>query len=195
MSRLTFETNSFRCNVRCGRCTFVKPNAERCKNRVCIGTPVCWVHTKRLYGVRCAQSNVAAAGKGLFAVTGFGFDDWICPYGGENINQNCLDMRYEEDETATYATRVSANSIIDGACVRGIGAMANGLFRNDGRPRSENSHNAKIVTRRNRGLWLKATRNIPAGREIFAFYGYEYIIQDEYNHVTRRTTRADNRPC
>lgn len=199
MSKLTFETDVFRCHLRCDTCTYVKADGHRCKNRVCIGYPMCWIHTKKEYGLRVKDSTVEGAGKGLFTLNGAENGEWICPYVGDEISQECLDTRYPDPEqTAPYAVQnedfIYEESYVDSACVRGVGSMANGLFRRDGRPRAVSLHNAEIEYRIDaKGLWLKARKDIEEGGEILVHYGDEYRLVDD--HITRRRRGDDTRPC
>lgn len=41
MSRLAFNTDTFRCQLECDQCTRIKANGLRCRSRVCFGIPVC----------------------------------------------------------------------------------------------------------------------------------------------------------
>lgn len=193
-SRLAYENWTFLCHLQCSQCSHVKCNGQRCRNRVCIGTPTCWIHTIQTLGVRVRPSNEAGAGKGLFTTTPRVMGEWICPYIGETITQACLDKRYPGDTTATYTVNASnERHHTDSACQRGIGAMANGKFDAEGFSRPRNRHNAVIETRDGEGLWLQATRRIGANREIFVHYGDDYVLDDD--HSTKRTTREDDRPC
>jgi hypothetical protein len=191
-SKLTFSTDDFSCHIRCDRCTHIKPNGERCKNRVCFGSPVCWIHTRQTYGVQIKKT--AVMGKGLFATEDIPANTWICPYNGETINKACLDNRYPGDMTAPYAYQKNRDSFEDAACLRGTGSMSNGKFRANGQSRALSQHNSKIVNRRNGvGPWLKSTKAISNGSEIYTYYGPDYRIED--NHDTKRTNQADTRPC
>lgn len=191
-SRLTFSNAVFRCHLECGRCIHIKGDGQRCRNRVCFGMPICWVHTKAVYGIRLRESTIVGAGKGLFATIPFAAGAYICPYVGERITEACLNERYPGNMTAPYAVTDNGRHT-DSACLRGIGAMSNGLFKVDGSCRAERFHNSEIVSRRGRGLWLRATKNIPAGAEILTYYGDEYKL--EADHSTKRSSRAENKPC
>lgn len=183
MSRLTFTTNTFNCHLTCDQCTYIKPNGQRCGNRVCIGYPMCWIHNKKLYGIRVKDSTIPGGGKGLFATQPIRGRVYICPYVGENITQECLDSRYEGDVTAPYTVFDNESGIyVDSACVRGVGAMANTSRRT----------NAEIIEREGE-LWLRATRYIRADEEILVDYGEGY--QMENNHTTKRKRGNDTRPC
>ena len=193
-SRLTFTTTNFRCHLTCGRCTFLRAGGVRCKNRVCFGTPICWTHTRQLYGVRLGMSTLPGAGKGLFNMRTRKKGDWLCPYGGEEITSACVDQRYPLDATAPYAVDGDDGNFRDAACARGIGAMANGRFRANGYSLPLNRHNAVIEDRDGgAGAWIRATRRIRANAEIFVYYGDAYVLEN--NHETRRRSGNDTRPC
>lgn len=198
MSPLTFSnlTENWSCHLQCDRCQFRKPNGEQCKNRVCFGSPVCWIHNRKNYGVQIKNSTIEGAGKGLFATKNIRFRDWICPVGGEQLQENCIDQRYPGDDLAPYAvTRGSDGVVFDAACVRGIGSMSNALFTPAGNPRNRKFHNSKMAENPNdnNALWIQATKNIASGEEIFTFYGDEYTLDDV--HETRRFRSVDTRPC
>lgn len=185
MSRLAFASDhGWRCRLHCARCTHAKANGAACRNRVCMGTPVCWVHTRQLYG----------AGKGLFTTRATAAGQWICPYGGERISGACLDARYPGDVTAPYAVTTPGGLTYDAACRRGIGSMANSLMNaRTGKCRALSLHNARTAVRESMGrqLWLKSTKAVPAGAE--NFYGDSYRLADD--HATGRRRAPDSRPC
>lgn len=213
MSRWTFETQAFRCKLECGQCQFVKANDERCRNRVCIGHPYCWIHNKGQYAVKVRDSTIAAAGRGLFATEDIKKGQWITPYFGETIPKTCLDQRYPggEDSLAPYTVEYGAGGrtrYVDSACRRGIAGMANALFDENNNPLPKEDHNAVLLYRKyekakrgrspvkhTRMLWLKATKAIPAGHEIFCHYGDDYKLNHNNDHETRRTRAPDTRPC
>jgi len=193
MTVLTFEAPRFSCSLACGQCDFVKANGTRCRNRVCFGTPTCWIHTMIQYGVKTRLSTIPNAGKGLFATRDFRFREYICPYVGEELPEDCITLRYGEG-TAPYATS-SGDDSIDSACQRGIASLANGLFTPGGRSRDKRFHNAELYHNEgdNDRPWLKALRGIRSGQEIFVYYGRDYVLGND--HTTRRRRTVDNRPC
>lgn len=196
MSKLTFEfdkdgEHEFQCTLQCGQCDYVKADGLRCKNRVCIGYPTCWVHNKKSYNVQVRVSP--GRGRGLFATSNIPKDSWICPYNGEVISRKCLEARYPGDHTAPYAITIRKDVVLDAACERGVGSMANGLFRENGKVRAVAAHNA-IFRNRQDGIWLKSTKNIKNGEEIFAWYSENYNVHEK--HATRRKRQQlDTRPC
>ncbi|MGL5934605.1 MAG: SET domain-containing protein [Cetobacterium sp.] len=138
------------------------------------------------------RSTIANAGKGLFSTNGFKSKEWICPYVGEPISGDCLNRRYPGDMTAPYVVQNNAG-YKDSACRRGIGAMANAKFNANGTSKHKRFHNAELITRPRQGIWLRSTKNIAPGGEIFVWYGNEYILT--HDHETKRSRVNDNRPC
>lgn len=178
-TRLSFKNDDFICNLECRRCIHIKEDGRRCKNRVCIGSPRCWVHNKQTYGVKTRASTIENGGKGLFATKDFNRGDMICPYNSEKLSRECLEERYPGNTDAPYAI-TSGRTILDGACNRGIGAMVN----------TNDNTNGQFIYHDN-NIWLVATENIRKGDEIFADYGHFDLSE----HKTYRSSRKDNRPC
>lgn len=156
-----------------------------------MGTPVCWQHTRKEYGIKTMQSLIPNAGLGLFAIKDFYIRDWICPYVGELVSDECLTDRYGDD-TAPYATD-HVDGAIDSACMRGTASLANGLFTANGISRAKRFHNAQIVYNPDGIIWVRATKRINNGSEIYIHYGRQYRL--EGNHTTSRIRSIDNRPC
>lgn len=190
-SKETFHSPAFRCRLHCQRCRERKADGTRCNNRVCHGVPTCWIHTKKKYNVQ--RKDSPTHGKGLFATNDIPANEYICPYGGQLISTACLNRRYPGDVTAPYTTDTRNNRrVLDGACRRGTGCVANGLFLNNGTSRARRYHNAEIRYRGN-DIWLRSIKEIPAGREIFVYYGDGYTLNN--NHSTKRSSKPDTRPC
>lgn len=200
-SYLTFKTPYFQCRLQCGQCTHIKNDGTRCRNRVCVGYPTCWIHNKIMYGVKVRDSQEIPGIKGLFATKDFQRDDWICPLNGELIDLGCLNARYPGDRVAPYAVDFVEEGdplYIDSACERGIGSMSNARFFADGTIKDQGSHNSKITEPQpgSGQLWLRATKNIRRNTEIFTWYGAGgYNINEIFPHQTSRRTTADTRPC
>ena len=57
----------FEADVQCMQCEGTSKNGNQCRRRVCIGTPFCWQHLASEKKLKIKQSNIANAGKGLFA--------------------------------------------------------------------------------------------------------------------------------
>ena len=153
------------------------------------------------YGVKVRKSTIPGAGNGLFATRLIKKNTWICPMIGETTTMACINQRYPGIMTAPYAEVFpnQSNQAVDGACQRGIGSLANGRFNKNGTVSSLSRHNCKTRYRPVGdgfpGIWLKATKTIRAGDEIFNWYGDGgYLLQK--NHSTKRRKKVpDSRPC
>ena len=200
-TELSFKTSDWSCPIACRRCRHVRADGTTCKNRVCFGSPMCWIHNIKKYGVRTKESTIPNAGKGLFATRLFRKDSWICPYTGEITTMECIHQRYPGSMTAPYTEQLPGPQqlAVDCACTRGIGSLANGRFNQNGTVSSLSRHNCftryRPVGDGIPGLWLKATKTIKEGDEIFNWYGDGgYMLQN--NHSTKRRTKVpDSRPC
>ena len=77
--------------------------------------------------VKFKPSLIPDAGLGLFATREFPPGCHLTSYLGEILSKVQVDARYGDDLfTVPYAVSVSADIIIDSACLRGIGSYANG---------------------------------------------------------------------
>lgn len=212
------ENPAWSCPLWCDTCAQTKPDGTGCKNRVCFGTPLCWSHNKKLYGVRIKESGEKDAGKGLFTTKARDPDEWVCPYLGENTTQYCINQWYRGNNTTAPYTECgysAANTwsvdraCVDASCKRGIGAMANtrvmyvkqeGSETKVAKIAPENMHNCKTQVRTpaeggDGSIWLKTTNKVRADRELFLYYGPAYLLQD--NHSTKRRVKqaATRPPC
>ncbi|CAB3985446.1 SET domain-containing [Paramuricea clavata] len=138
----------------------------RCRKRTA-HTEKCWIHLAKQNNLRIKPSNVAGAGKGLFA--------WkkpitrgklISKYTGRKLSKKELDKKYGDD-VAKYAVCNKRGRCVDATYTTDAAAR----FVNDSRGTSF-QNNAKI--KGNQMFKLKATKKIPANREIFTSYGDEY---------------------
>ncbi|CAB4007371.1 SET domain-containing [Paramuricea clavata] len=138
----------------------------RCRKRTA-HTEKCWIHLAKQNNLRIKPSNVAGAGKGLFA--------WkkpitrgklISKYTGRKLSKKELDKKYG-DGVAKYAVCNKRGRCVDATYTTDAAAR----FVNDSRGTSF-QNNAKI--KGNQMFKLKATKKIPANQEIFTSYGNEY---------------------
>ena len=177
---------TFRCALQCVRCEGRRANG-RCDRQVCIGTPLCWQHLRQI-GLEIKESTQPFAGKGLFARrTGpgryvFSRGSPIVRMHSEKITRRELDERYG-DFTAPYGIEED-DDIEDGACLRGIGMLAN-----------HSARDANAEYRMHDGaFWVFAKENIAHGEEILVNYGNEYALHEQgVSHYTRRATETGER--
>lgn len=157
------------------RCSFIKKNGQQCKKKCMIGTPMCRQHLLMKYRVTVKKSSVENAGLGLFAeITHprkvvFKKNNIIVPYDGERIDKAELDRRYGNNYTAPYALQVSDQIYEDGALRRGVGTLVN---------HSAKKKNAKLDKEDGVGF-VRATKNINSGEEIFVDYGEDYNLAED----------------
>jgi len=108
-------------------------------------------------------SQVARAGRGLFARRLIPKDGVVAPYTGEVIDSEKLTARYG-GYTAPYALSFkSATRFVDAAGTRGVAAMANDAA-------GSNFQNNAVFVERDNGLEVVAQRDIRAGEEVFIDY-------------------------
>ena len=179
----------FSCNLVCEQCTAELKNGHQCSRTVCIGLPLCWQHllTCKDYKRGLKIQNSQVSGKGLFAWSKdggndivFRTQDTITLYEGERLTHAQLDQRYGPD-TAPYAVGLN-KEVIDAACRRGSGSIANGA-------RNKAEVNAKYDSRMEGGVRvvrLKATKTIRHGQEILCDYGDDYWKHAKGRHSTKR---------
>lgn len=188
MAPLQFKNEEFNCRIKCRRCIAKKANGDQCNNRTCLSSPRCWLHSKKKYGVFTRQSP------GLFADKDFNVNDWICPYRGETIADDCLQARYPGNMAAPYAVRKVDGDYIDAACKRGVAANSKTRCGLNGQTLAKAHHNAEIQNRNHVfPKWLVAIQHIQAGEEIFTWSGAQY--ECDRNHSTGRSTRPNDDPC
>lgn len=179
----------FSCDLICERCAGKLKTGTRCTRTVCIGLPFCWQHLMTckddMHGLKIKKSPIA--GKGLFAWSKEGRRDivykpgeTITLYEGERLTQAQLTKRFGDD-TAPYAIDVGGG-VIDAACRRGAGAIANA-------PRNGGASNAEFRSGKKAGMHvvkLVAIKPIRHNEEILCDYGEIYWNYARGKHSTRR---------
>lgn len=173
------DVDNFDEKLKSFRCSYIKPNGQRCKKSVVMGLPLCFPHSLKTYNVKIQKSLIPNTNmKGLFAFDVskgvneivFNKNDVICPYSSELINLIELNKRYGE-YTAPYAVELSKEVYRDGAIERGIGS-----FINHAPQRKVNSRFS--VNQRNKTVNIVATKRIRNNEEIYLNYGRQYMINE-----------------
>jgi len=151
----------------CQRCKATTKAGHRCKNRTCRGK-YCWQHLKKGQGLRVKPSEIAGAGFGLFTTKPFKKNEKIVDYTGERVSRAEIDRRYV-GTTGQYV--LCEGNRPKSRCVdaRKTNSGA-GRYANDARG-SNQRNNARFLQR---GFGIKASRNIPVGREVLVSYGRGY---------------------
>jgi hypothetical protein len=136
--------------VECGSpCTITYPYCPRCLNRIASLAVKKWRNEYGLFTTRPIKKNT---------ILGI--------YLGENLTFPQFRRKYP-DLFGKYTVTVDGRSYIDSAKKRCYAAMANDYRGLAG------SKNAAI-NHSNGSVYLRATRNIPAGSQILTDYGSEY---------------------
>ena len=140
----------------------------RCNKKVCIGGRYCKQHLRFVKGVEIKQSQIIEAGMGVYATKKIPKNYNILEYIG---------TRYESiEETNPYILQVTNTMYIDASCPYSCTAR----FVNNCRP-CDKSHyklrgnNCKFsINVKTKKAYIKTTRIIGAGEELFVSYGTSY---------------------
>ena len=145
----------------CPRCGARTKAGGQCKRKTCKYAPKCFSHTN----VEVAPSSITGAGHGLFAKKPIRAGEIVGEY---NFAEQITPQQYQAKRAAGTATHVALfrNQYYDATDVRRtVAGMAN-------RAPTGGRNNLKLTATGR----LKATRNIPAGRELFLAYGSAYRL-------------------
>lgn len=172
-TELSFRTADLSCPLCAASVHTQGQTGPGARTELCFGSPVCWSHNSIKYSVKIKDSTIPNAGKGLFATRRLPKKSWICPYSGEPTTMSCIHKRCSGGMTAVYTEHIPgpANHAFDCACSRGVGSLANALFKPYGNVSALSRHNClsryRPVGDGIPGAWLKSTRVIKAGDETF----------------------------
>lgn len=151
----------------CDQCTATSKSGNRCRNRTCRGK-LCWQHLKRDSGLRVKQSQIAAAGMGLWTTRRFKPNEKIGNYTGERITKQQMLARYPNNKRGEYVLCPN-----NGYCIDGKKTNSSSIrFANDSKGNSQLKNNA--VFKQGSDVLRAGPQGIPANREIFVSYGSDY---------------------
>ena len=172
------------------RCTYeigTAPNKHRCKNKVVIGAPYCYIH-RLLKQHLVIKPSTDGHGKGLFAVDRskpdnaivFSSGKNIADYTGITITEDQKDALYgpRETDTGPYALEVGRGAnkrIVDAATDRSAASMVN--HKINSRTNARFTETGKIQ--------VKGDKNIRNGQEIFVNYGNAYTFHENDNSTNK----------
>ena len=142
------------------RCVATTLAGNQCKNRTARGTK-CWVHLKKIDGLRVKRSRVA--GLGLYTTKPRAANERVATYKGEPMTRAQVAQRYG-GRTAQYVYCRSKNRCRDAR--KSNAGVAR--YANDAR-RTSKRNNTRFA-----GFSLRAKHNIPAGAELLLSYGRDY---------------------
>jgi SET domain-containing protein len=133
---------------------------------------------KKEFKLVVKKSQLPKSGKGLFTKEDIKKGDFIVEYKGEIITDKEATRRAEKDDIYGYMFFINKNLCIDAYHTpQHLARYANdamGLARVEG---FKNNAEYEIVGKK---CFIKATKNIKSGEEIFVSYGKEYwkVIKD-----------------
>lgn len=190
----------------CSFCTALTASGRRCRQRACLDAEYCLGHLRQQYNVVIRPSQIAGGGLGLFAVRPrplrrhhgsrisrqknpvFVRGDFVAPYGGVRMTSEEFDELYDfthegkqYENTGPYALTADNGDVIDGLCLRRVGAYAN-----DYHGSLAPGPNVRLEQD---GLW--ALRDIFPGEEILTDYGPEYWDTQNHLRVVQTPFRPD----
>lgn len=170
--RFVHHDAKFACDLKTHKCCAKTKSGRLCSRNVVRGLFLCWQHTKAIYKVMKAKSNIPNTNMyGLFACEDIPKDTVILPYFGEYLTSKQLNDRYPGDNTAPYGLSfkgVPGKSAIDAACLQGMGGLAN-----RGMVSAKLYNNAHFINSKPYPK-IASTKKISAGQEIFVAYGSSY---------------------
>ena len=201
------------CYLQCQQCTAMsnrkgKTKGARCNRTACMGLTHCWFHLATEKKLKIANSQIKAAGQGLYAHDPrarsgsviFAKGEVIAPYIGESATLAEMESIYP-DGFHPY-TLCEHTRCVDAACKRGAAAFANhlssGTTRIGGKtlsPNAEFSQDMQRSTRNQIAFNVVATRDVVNNEEIFVNYHDEYdpTDPDELRHSTVRVSNKRKR--
>ena len=209
------------CPIASLQCSKIKDDGQRCRNKVVMTNPYCWIHSLELFGVQVKESRAFPGQKGLFAMkanypnnvafrrersTRFGTTpgDIICPYYGEIEDANPLNINQP------YAVKLEGDKVVNADCYRSLGSNANSAAGTRFRQNAEIAKayrdpmsitgdmpvldhlNAPTEGRRYNYAILRCKgKNINVGDEIFVKYGDEYRFEDDHTNTGYLRSREE----
>ena len=193
--RSTWIVDRLKGSVCCAQCTYRGVQGipgKRCQRITCVVGPYCWQHTAKVYGVRIQPSTIPEAGKGLFAIRRFERGALIAPYKGE-VYKNRRELEQATGTNTAEARDLTAEYVIGTENDKFINAYATNSSparyanHKEGHDRGHLANAKFWEDGSNHEVWLRATRPIAAGSEIFVDYGRDYWneLQNTEEHETK----------
>ena len=153
----------------CVKCEATKTDGRRCTRSTCVYPGMCWQHFQKEHHLKLAPSGIPNAGLGLFTMRDIEPNERIVEYTGRVRGPS-------EGIGGNYVLEVSKNPPvhIDAASTQSsIARYANHCRQQNERARNCRGNNAKY--RKYRGhIYVRASKRIPAGQEVFVSYGNSY---------------------
>jgi len=163
---------SIREGVQCSAGT-KKGKGHQCKKMTYIYSEFCKQHTESLFDLTLKPSSIPTAGTGLFTMKDIPKNHNIARYTGKIKTQEEYDRN-----PSWYGVAIPHKRVIDAASTQsGLARYANDCRSANKREGDCKGNNSRFVIATRAGkttVWLRATKNIKAGSEIFISYGRKY---------------------
>lgn len=151
------------------RCSEDTKNGERCKNMTTVYPHMCWLHTRQKLGLAVAKSTIQESGNGLFTLKDIKKGEKVADYDGKESATN------DPNNNSDYVFQAGNNRFIDAESTQSsLGRYVNDCGNVKRRKKKCVNSRFSISTKKGRPVFVKATKNIKKGSEIFLSYGTSY---------------------
>ena len=148
------------------QCCAPAASGQRCGKYTTLGA-FCWIHLAKVLGLRVKPSTLGAeAGRGLFTTIPHKAGDEVCRYTGDLVHGPDPNFK-----GSLYVAQIDRQNFIDAARTDAhLGRMVNAPRQATGR-----STNLRwVINHQRKTVRLVASKDIPAGAELFIGYGGGY---------------------
>lgn len=155
------------------RCSAETKHGERCKNTTTVYPSMCWLHTRQKLGLAVAESTIPESGNGLFTLKDIKKGENITDYTGKESDTN------DPNNDSGYVFQAGNDRFIDGESTQSsLGRYVNDCGNVKRRKKACVNSRFSISSKKGRPVFVKATKNIKKGSEIFLSYGPSYWKKD-----------------
>ena len=152
----------------CVRCEAKTVSGKQCSRNTCIYSKMCWQHSIKFKGLKLKPSKIPDAGIGLFAAKTFKKNSKVAKYGGKVMTKKA----YEKTD-GVYGYEFKPGYVLNAESTQ----SGMGRYSNDCRKSNKKyckGINAKFSGRKKNNVFIKASKNIKKGSEIYTNYGDTY---------------------
>ena len=144
-----------------------------CKNNACATSEFCASHTRSLFDLVLKPSKIKEAGTGLYTTKDIPKNHNIAKYTGQIKTQEEFDA-----SPSNYGIAIPHKRVMDAKSTQsGLARYANDCRTSNKKDGECKGNNTRFVLNTRAGkttIWLRATKNITAGSELFVSYGSKY---------------------
>src|SRR6478735_2727239 len=147
------------------QCKYKHEDGRQCTKITTYTHPYCAAHTKKVFGLRVAPSQIKFAGLGLWAEKSFKKGEYVVEYAGERITTKQYDERYGDEAYGSYGMGLSTRTVIDARKTdSGLGRYVCDHYGSGLKP------NVRYIVDKNK-VQIEALRKIEPGEEFLVSYG------------------------